>query len=132
MRENPDGPTYESFIEHVEHYLDGVDRLREYRNHLVHNSQYDRNNETSLAIARLSSRGRFGFQGDEIERTELTKVSGQIEPFILYGDSLEKALNTNDLAEPTTWPEKPPLPDKIKTTPPELLGDTRLPEPSRV
>jgi hypothetical protein len=125
---------YEPFFLDLEFYLEAVDRLREHRNHVVHNSRYSRDNTQHLLTAKMTARGRLKFHTDKIETQDLAALSAQIETFILYGERWLAAFQINESAdadEQPTWPERPPLPDKLAILHPTFLDVLPRPEPSQ-
>jgi hypothetical protein len=119
---------FDSILAHIEHYLEAVDRLREHRNFIVHNSQYDPANEERITFVRLSSRSRFAMHQGEIDDLAANTTAQWIEVYVIYGVALLKALKKNEKARRPAWPEKPPLPDKLKMPLPTILDSVPRPE----
>jgi hypothetical protein len=112
---------FEPFTEHVDHYLNGVDILREHRNYYIHYAVADRSDRKhlKLQISKLTARGRVSYISHPIEETALENLSFQITDYLTYGDSLLEALEKNvskKFFERPSWPEKPPLPERLKMT----------------
>lgn len=113
---------YEPFFEHVEHFLDWVDILREYRNFYVHNV-FSAHGRPTLLIQKISARGRVSFYTESVDSDDLKRLIADINECIIYSDRLLRALEKNEsksfYARPT-WPKRPPLPAKLKTHPTAL------------
>jgi len=104
---------------YVVHLIDFADRLREYRNFYVHGINSPRAKEGFLARGR-TARGRFVFFEQPITLLNLQSLTVSIEACVDYGLKVQTAvvsargyLRRKDAAPPT-WPEKPPLPDKLR------------------
>ncbi len=112
---------FETHAERVEHFLTGVDILREHRNYYVHYAINDKSDphHQRLQISRVSARGAVHWTNHPIEETALERLAFQITDYLVYGDEIEDALKknaSNDFSVRPSWPEKPPLPEKLKTT----------------
>jgi hypothetical protein len=112
---------FEPFAEHVDHFLTGVDILREHRNYYVHNAINDTSDphQQRLMIYRISARGKVSLTSHPIDETALENLVFQIGDFLGYGDDLAEALRRNTskkFSERPSWPEKPPLPGRLKTS----------------
>jgi hypothetical protein len=121
---------------HVQHFIDYVDRLREYRNFYVHGIG-NPNPDQGFQATGKTARGRLSAFKKAITPRDLELLTGQIQECIRYALALFHAIDQNHPfarfapgASPPTWPEKPPLPDKLKKPRLVLLDETDPPQPS--
>jgi hypothetical protein len=109
---------YGPFFEHVEHFLNWVDILREYRDYYIHNTVFHRTKE-HVQIQKVSAKGAVWFHFDDVLTEDLQDLAKQINECLIYADRLLAALEKNEshkLSSRPTWPRKPPLPERLKTS----------------
>jgi hypothetical protein len=125
-------------LDNVKHFIEYTDRLREYRNFYVHGIRSPQEDKGIWART-ISARGRYSMHEQPVTVADLRSLSDRIAHCIGYGIRLSHALAaaysylhfSNSAAEPPTWPEKPPLPDRLVKNRQVLLGRQDQPPPSQ-
>jgi hypothetical protein len=128
--------------EHLEHFAECMDRQRSYRNHYVHGisllgRSMDGQNAGAMLIS-VEAKPRLRHIQEAVSRERITEFAAELEELRLYGARLNTKLRHrfHKLSalvepEPPTWPEKPPLPVKLKKTRTRLPGLPPPPESSQ-
>lgn len=131
------GPREMQYIApHIQHFLDYVDRLREYRNFYAHGINSPNSDGGFLAQSR-TARGRLALHSQIIEPSDLEAITDKIKGCIEYGTKLDTAIaqSSSYLQRPNTpsptWPERPPLPDRLVKRRRILLDERDLVQPKQ-
>jgi hypothetical protein len=110
---------------HVNHLIDITDRLREYRNYYVHGINRPVQG-SGFRVRSQTSRNKFVIFEQPITVADFGPLTAQIKRAIDYGIRVYEGIASahshlrERSAGPPTWPEKPPLPDKLKKRPRSL------------
>jgi hypothetical protein len=131
----------EPFAPHILHFIEYVDRLREYRNFYLHGISNPKPNSGFEARGR-TARGRLSEFRKPITSTDIATLTNEIEKCIAYGEAIFRAIDQShpfaryaslsggDFVLPT-WPEKSPLPDRLVKTRLILLDERDPPQSSQ-
>jgi hypothetical protein len=107
-------------VPHMLHLIEYVNLLREFRNFYVHGMRTPNSDEGFLAQS-MTARKRLSLFKQPITARDLETLTREIQKCIQYGGTIGEAINharsylqdSNQEAAPPTWPEKPPLPDRL-------------------
>ena len=103
---------------HVHHFLDYVDRLREYRNYCIHGIGSP-NSQRQYSAFTMTSRWRIKLHGSGISLSQITELADEIKTCQRYGETIADAIKQNRdyvlyrANKRATWPRKPALPNKL-------------------
>ena len=107
--------------EHLEHFVEGFDRLRAYRNFYVHCIRaVAQTNETSAELHSLEVKGNLSLVTHRLTNTELSAFCRSTMQLAHYGRSIEPFISADSPSLPAS-PQKPTWPDKLKKTRDNLL-----------
>jgi hypothetical protein len=103
---------------HVHHFLDYIDRLREYRNYCIHGIGSP-NPKGEYRAFTITSKWQVKLHGRDISLREITLLADEVEKCQRYGEAIAEAVRQNkdyvlfQTNKRATWPRKPPLPNKL-------------------
>ena len=125
--------------DHFEYYAKAIDILREHRNYYVHGisavSVGMLELETAAWVQTVTGKLRVKIHAERVGLAPLKALEEQLVRYSYYGlKVMEKAdpyrgmIGFERRHVPATWPQKPPLPDRLRKPPPILLGAPPQPE----
>ncbi len=116
------GTPHDLVSEHVHCVADCADALRLYRNYYAHGITSPREGEP-FTVGGINARGRLTTYDQLLTAAEMRKITVLIGRTVRYAQAVERCIAANEhpsRARPT-WPEKLPVPDKLKKPRSNLL-----------
>ncbi|MCT2557531.1 hypothetical protein N0B51_00905 [Tsuneonella sp. YG55] len=127
--------------DHVEHFAEGLDRLRSYRNFYVHQTRgvgkdADHGDYRAILFG-LDVKGGYSYIKHELTMADLAAFTRHCFALEQYGQAIARVVTRNALAryaQPEAKPlaslQKPTWPDRLKRSRESLLKPLRPSEPS--
>lgn len=123
-----DNPLGNMKADHVEHFAEGLDRLRSYRNFYIHQlrgikTQIGQSDYTGILFG-LDVKQGYSYINHELSMEQLRDFTRSCDQLQIYGQHISQAVTRNALAK-FVQPEAKPLASLEKPTWPERLRRTR-------